>query len=54
MPFYRVHLNSGESEMLYAHSEDHAQKIAIRNHNPNDSEKEVRRVEFLRLEEEEE
>jgi len=55
MPFYRVHLNSGKSDTLYAHSEDHAKTIAIRKHfsNPSDQGEDVLTVECLKHEDDE-
>jgi len=55
MPFYRVQLNSGKSDILYAHSEDHAKAIAIRKHGPNPSDQgeEVLNVEYIKREDDE-
>ena len=55
MPFYLVHLNSGESDTIYAHSEDHAKTIAIRKHGPNpgDQGEDVLKVECLKHEDDE-
>ena len=52
MPFYRVHMNNGESEILYAYSEDHAQAIAKQKLGPDEPGIEVQKVEYLKLEDE--
>jgi len=49
MPFYRVHLNSGKTDILYAHTEDHAKTVALRKHGSEDSETQVMKVEYLQI-----
>jgi len=52
MPFYRVHLHSGESDILYAHTEDHAKSLAMRKHGLGVPETENLKVEYLNIEDE--
>jgi hypothetical protein len=47
MPFFQVHLNSGDSEIVYAHSRDQAKEIATRKFNSIDQVTDVEKVEQL-------
>jgi hypothetical protein len=47
VPFYRVHLISGDPEILYAHSEEQAQSIISKK--LGRPEEEIQRVEYLKF-----